>query len=890
MKKIIVVLLTLTLVFSCYTSVSFGASAAKAKQIKITYPAAKEYSLNTGSKVKFKIKISPKNTKKNVKWSSSAKSVATVSKDGVVTGKKTGKAKITVKLSGNSKVKASKTVKVIAPVKSVSISGKAVVGNKLTAKVSPAGSKVKYTWYHVKDGNRMAIEGAKSSTYLLSPADQDQLLQVGVTGTGYNKGTKYSKVISVLSETDAFRAKVDDQYGIQVIKTLTSKQTHPELGFRMSGSDAEKEIADYIYQEYKKMGLKNVTMDPIKADGWEFKKGTLTYQDGGSAKTLPLASYQTTFVTNGKYELVYAGRGYKDDYQKLKKEGIDLKDKIVLIDTDQYNEYWINIPAYEAHAQGAAAVIACEKPREAPSYGMLSDDQIQLNDICGPDDAPALSVSRNGSKALIDQIEKNGQGIDIKLNVSAKVTKNKGSQNVWAEIPGKSKETIIVMSHYDSYFKAALDDADGTAVNMAMAKAMAESGYVPDKTIRFVHHGAEEWGLSGSIYDWAIGAYRQIKEVHPEWADNGFAAINVDSFTIENRGLESDNRDMYKKIRINAPQLDEFARTVIDKNLPKGYSIGRYDTVANNFFEDFSYMTSGIPKILFTRTDYQSQFDTYHSSADNFEYYSQVAKQDTIIGDKSKIVAAAVMAFDDQLIQPVNYESYFEGLKSSISADMGGSAADSTLKSINEVKSYAAKLDQSIAEHNETYGKAVKANDKAKIAALEKEAPEQNKELFAMYKKFQKSFTRLDHAGDVVAPHEAYQNNVFALEKAVSALEEKDIETAIENLRSVDSNDLATDFSRKTYNQTVAQKTGSIGTEKMAWGTDMIDKPNQNLYKVITNLVEKEGEKTPSLEYEKEAVKDALYEQQEYLEEMLKKEEKSCRDMKGCINGLLTKL
>ena len=54
----------------------------------------KKVSIYVGNTVKLKMK----NTKKKVKWSSSKKSVATVSKKGVVKGKKAGKATITAKI------------------------------------------------------------------------------------------------------------------------------------------------------------------------------------------------------------------------------------------------------------------------------------------------------------------------------------------------------------------------------------------------------------------------------------------------------------------------------------------------------------------------------------------------------------------------------------------------------------------------------------------------------------------------------------------------------------------------------------------------------------------------------------------------------------------------
>lgn len=878
LKHVITAILAFSLLFSLDAGIAMGASNSPAK-IQITTPKAAVYEMNKGSKLQFKVTATPKSASKSVSWTSSNSKIAVVSSKGIVTAKALGIVKITAKSKSNKKVKSVKSVKIMTPINSVSITGTALVGGKLTANVFPSDSKGTYQWYHVKSGKRTAISGQTGKTYTPVATDAGKSVQVGMKGSGYYKGTCYSKVVTISSELSAIIPKIDQAYVQDIIKNISSKKSNPDLGFKLSGSVAEKEVADYIYSEYKKMGLKNVTMDPVKADGFEFKKGTLKYNDNGTEKELLLGSYQTTFVTNGpkEYQLVYAGSGTKDELKNL-----DVKGKIVLVDTDQYNDAWINMPAFESKVHGAAAIIACEDSSYDTSYAQYSDDQIQVQDVCGPADAPALSISRNGRDVLKQLMDKsNNQEISITLDVDAQVLKDKGSQNIWAEIPGKTDETIIVMSHYDSYFFAALDDADGTALNMAAAKALIESGYKPDKTIRFIHHGAEEWGISDSNYDWATGAYRQITEVRPEWSSSAFAAINVDSFTID-----------YNKrtLRINSPQLNNFVQNVFSKNLPEGYSIARLETVANNYFEDFSYMISGIPKMLFTRTDYQSQYDTYHSSADNWDYYCNVSKQDQLISDKVEIIARAIISFDDQLVQPVNYTAYFESLKESIDTNLTGAAANSaqlTLQSIDEILALTKNLDIKIADINEKYCTAVANNDQKTITSLQKQADGTNKQLFALYKSMQKEFTRLNHAGDVVPPHGLYQENVAYLGQGADLINEGNALDAANEISQVDSNGNALDYSKETYDHMAALKSGKKNEKNMSWGTNMIEMPNQNLFQVITDLKEKAEDPTANLDAQLQIVKTAYETQYNYLDSMLKKEAASCIVVKDQINNIL---
>ena len=85
------------------------------KKVNVSYIETDyEASLNVGKTYKIKYSIYPKNaTNKNINWTSSDKSVATVDKNGVVKGKKVGIAKITAKVDGHSascSVKVSKTI------------------------------------------------------------------------------------------------------------------------------------------------------------------------------------------------------------------------------------------------------------------------------------------------------------------------------------------------------------------------------------------------------------------------------------------------------------------------------------------------------------------------------------------------------------------------------------------------------------------------------------------------------------------------------------------------------------------------------------------------------------------------------------------------------------
>ena len=110
------------------------AAVAEAATIKLNKKTA---TVNVGATVKLKVN----GTKKTVKWSTSKKSVATVSSKGVVTGKKAGKATITAKVNGK-KYTCKVTVKEAPKLNKTKAT--VYVGKTVTLKVTGTAKKV--TW------------------------------------------------------------------------------------------------------------------------------------------------------------------------------------------------------------------------------------------------------------------------------------------------------------------------------------------------------------------------------------------------------------------------------------------------------------------------------------------------------------------------------------------------------------------------------------------------------------------------------------------------------------------------------------------------------------------------------------------------------------------------
>ena len=296
----------------------------------------------------------------------------------------------------------------------------------------------------------------------------------------------------------------DFAYDIALELTTNPKYFNSALGGRNAGSDAEHATADYLAGVMAEIGLTDVEKTAASCDRWQFNGASFTV-DG---KEYPVYSYATASTpTEGiTAELVYAGKGTMWDYQEL-----DVTGKIVLIDIDQRADWWITYPMLEAEHQGAAAVLAAN----VGGFAQIADDALNSQDICGPANIPTLSISVAASRELQEKLA--AGTVTATLVVDNQVEVDTGTTyNVTGVLKGKSSDRqILVGGHYDVHFWGFQDDNCAVGLVLSMAKALVDSGYQPENDIVFCLHGAEEWGSSYTKYDWTLGAWEMIYQVHP---------------------------------------------------------------------------------------------------------------------------------------------------------------------------------------------------------------------------------------------------------------------------------------------------------------------------------------------------------------------------------------
>ena len=322
---------------------------------------------------------------------------------------------------------------------------------------------------------------------------------------------------------------LDVKESYDLAKRMEQEKTNPVLGYRTAGSLAERKTGDMLLKEMKEAGLTEVEKDKIRVDAWEFKKAVMRYRDQeGTVHEIQLGAYQTDFKTDGfqKFDLVYLGKGTADEYKN-----IDVKGKLVLIEINQREEWWINYPVYQAHLKGAAALIAVQ----SRGYAQIDDTALNAQDIAGPSSAPAFSMSRADFlkiRRLMEEKNEDGKKIpeiSVEFDADTEVIKDQYTYNIVGKIPGTSSDSMILLSaHYDSYFEGFQDDNAAVAMIIRIARALIRGGYRPRHTIVVCALAAEEWGISDTKYDWSTGAYRQVFEARPEWSGHVIADLNFE--------------------------------------------------------------------------------------------------------------------------------------------------------------------------------------------------------------------------------------------------------------------------------------------------------------------------------------------------------------------------
>ncbi len=579
--------------------------------------------------------------------------------------------------------------------------------------------------------------------------------------TGYTS----SEVTSDLSMAEAVKAyydKIDMKYAYDLTYELAYNKDelvdYPELGWRSAGSDAEHRTADYLQKEMEKIGLQNVDKIGTKCDKFQFNDSKLTIAD--TDIDIRPASYQCNGTgTEGlQAEIVDVGTGLEADY-----EGKDVEGKIVLADVDQKDVSWIDGYIRMAKEKGAVALVTYA----TNGYGQANKDTANVQDICCSDLIPTCAISVNNADKIKKALKEGHNQADLMLDA---VLEDDGgtTYNVVGMIPGKNHDQrIIVSGHYDKYWYGFQDDCAAIGLVFAVAKGMIDSNYEPENDIYFIAHGGEEWGVTGSQFDWTVGAWGMIEE-NEDWQGSTLAMINCELPAFKVKGNEIAIGAVPEFRTLAAKLINDTGLVVTAGDV--SMSKEAFDTTTME--DGVSYRWHGVPYFINMFEDDDFIYNNYHTDADNKDTYDEATFQTNI-----NWYGALAMYVDTEPALELDLTQVSGDLKANLNEDVAKEAGVDTeayLKAVGELDAAGKARNQAIEKINGDYEAAVKGGDEEGAKALREQGQELNKNTLEAFRKVQDDFLK-DDDFQIFYGHLSMNTNIENLNGVIAGLENKEL-------------------------------------------------------------------------------------------------------------------
>jgi N-acetylated-alpha-linked acidic dipeptidase len=364
----------------------------------------------------------------------------------------------------------------------------------------------------------------------------------------------------------------------------------------LAGSERNNELARYIADEWRKQGLEDVVLRRYDVYSTQPKSSFLeilspvhyqatlheqSYDKDPDTKDPGISLAWMGMSLSGEVTapVVYAHSGNPADYELLRKNGIDVKGKIVLVRYSNPYSYR-GFKALTAQKEGAAAILIYSDPAEdgfkkgnvfpegpwGPEnhiqHGAITYDFMVPGDPLTPGWASvpgatripvaeavslpkimSLPLSWHDAKPLLENMGgpvapddwQGGLPFQYHLGGEARVhlkievdNSTKPYYVVEGRIRGSElpNEWVVLGNHRDAWVYGGVDPSSGTATMMEMTRALgqlAKQGMRPRRTLVVCSWDGEEIGLTGST-EWG-------EQFADELRKKAVAYLNVDSST-----------------------------------------------------------------------------------------------------------------------------------------------------------------------------------------------------------------------------------------------------------------------------------------------------------------------------------------------------------------------
>ncbi len=423
---------------------------------------------------------------------------------------------------------------------------------------------------------------------------------------------------------------IDAPRMFEVLEYLSSDA----LRGRFTFSEELGVAADYLSQAYKKAGI-----DPV-GDSYRVPftapfgvvigdELTVWHEQDGNSRQLP--GKELTTLANGGGKAAYGAVVVTQSLGRVR--GKDAKGRVILAPAPPVDRRADALRALAQHEPSGVLLVGDrpppngEKSREELSALKFPVGWVErsfFESWSGVD----LSVARKPSESL-------------KMSLAARpMPKQEPAFNVVATIPGTEHPEQIVMlgAHYDhigtvdkgmmcrpegddTICNGADDNGSGTAMVLEVARAYAESGYRPKRTVVFAHFAGEELGLHGS---------KALADSPPDVAP--FAGGTVVAMV----NLDMVGRYGDKGLAIGGTSSSDEWMPILQAAEPEGLRIV-YERAINGRSDHANYYRKKVPVLFF----FTGLHDDYHRAGDHFDKIDRqaMAAIGQMVADITRVLA-----------------------------------------------------------------------------------------------------------------------------------------------------------------------------------------------------------------------------------------------------------
>jgi N-acetylated-alpha-linked acidic dipeptidase len=472
----------------------------------------------------------------------------------------------------------------------------------------------------------------------------------------------------------------------------------------IAGSPASKAVADYAAGLLRSWGL-SVQIEEFEAL-MPYPKSRLLEmtapvrftaklqepripedRDSGDKNQVPTYN---SYASSGDVtaQLVYVNYGIPEDYERLRKLGIDPKGKIAIA---RYGKSWRGTKAKVAQENGAVACLIYSDPADdgyylgdvypkgpyRPAAGVQRGSVIDLTQYPGDPlspgwasekgarklgvseatnliKIPVMPISYGDAQPLLAALE--GPVAPEAWRGALPITYHVGPgpatvhfkvelesltrplYNVVATIRGSElpDEWVLYGNHHDAWVNGAQDPGSGASVLLETARTLSEllkSGWKPRRTIKLALWDGEEFGLLGST----------------EWEEKNEAEL-------KQKAIVYFNTDMTGKLALGvggSPSLHVFMREIVrDVLKPEKNDFTMGPVGSGSDYTAFLHH-SGIASV---NAGFGESGGIYHSIYDSFDWYTRFSDKDFTKGRSlAQIMTTGILRASAAPVHPFEF-------------------------------------------------------------------------------------------------------------------------------------------------------------------------------------------------------------------------------------------